>query len=282
MQDLLPIVEAPYTLEGAMVLHQYYSIDWAAWHKVEPARQRVLLEEAGETLADLFTRRERDEAGAAFRVLGHKADLCFMHLRHTPEELLGVEERICALGLRAHLVPRFSYLSVIELSAQGAYERQCKVLRQLSFEQGTPEWDQALEGAMEAEKDRLHDRLYPNLPTNRYHCFYAISKRQGETYNWYALPSNERASTMRGSVMRGHATLSRQANYKVTEVISASTGLDDHEWAVDLFAEDCVHFKKLIYEMRFNESISQYAEFGQFLIGVRTEPGRLLGDSPER
>jgi chlorite dismutase len=38
---------------------------------------------------------------------------------------------------------------------------------------------------------------------------------------------------------------------------------------VDLFAEDPVVFKKLIYEMRFDQVSAVYALFGQFFIAVR-------------
>jgi chlorite dismutase len=45
--------------------------------------------------------------------------------------------------------------------------------------------------------------------------------------------------------------------------------MDDWEWGVDLFAEDPIVFKKLIYEMRFDEVSAVYALFGSFYLGVR-------------
>ena len=56
---------------------------------------------------------------------------------------------------------------------------------------------------------------------------------------------------------------------KVRQIISGSIGLDDWEWGVDLFADDPVIFKKLIYEMRFDEVSAVYAMFGQFYVGRR-------------
>jgi peroxiredoxin len=50
---------------------------------------------------------------------------------------------------------------------------------------------------------------------------------------------------------------------------SGSIGFDDWEWRVDLFAEDPLVFKKLIYEMRFDEVSAVYALFGTFYIGRR-------------
>jgi chlorite dismutase len=38
---------------------------------------------------------------------------------------------------------------------------------------------------------------------------------------------------------------------------------------VDLFADDPLVFKKLIYEMRFDQVSAVYALFGQFYVGLR-------------
>jgi chlorite dismutase len=52
-------------------------------------------------------------------------------------------------------------------------------------------------------------------------------------------------------------------------VISGSIGFDDWEWGVDLYADDPLVFKKLIYEMRFDEASAKYAAFGQFYTGMQ-------------
>ncbi len=59
------------------------------------------------------------------------------------------------------------------------------------------------------------------------------------------------------------------------QIITGSIGFDDWEWGVDLFAEDPLVFKKLIYEMRFDEVSAVYALFGQFFIAVRLQTGDL-------
>jgi chlorite dismutase len=61
----------------------------------------------------------------------------------------------------------------------------------------------------------------------------------------------------------------------VTQIISGSIGYDDWEWGVDLFADDPLVFKKLIYEMRFDEASAWYAEFGPFFIGLQFSPSEL-------
>ena len=44
---------------------------------------------------------------------------------------------------------------------------------------------------------------------------------------------------------------------------------------VDLFADDPLVFKKLIYEMRFDHVSAVYALFGQFYVGVRCPAAQL-------
>jgi chlorite dismutase len=56
---------------------------------------------------------------------------------------------------------------------------------------------------------------------------------------------------------------------RVTQIISGSIGFDDWEWGVDLFADEPLVFKKLIYEMRFDKASALYAEFGPFYIGLQ-------------
>ena len=57
--------------------------------------------------------------------------------------------------------------------------------------------------------------------------------------------------------------------------------MDDWEWGVDLFADDPVVFKKLIYEMRFDEVSAVYALFGQFYLAL-TAAGGEAGELVER
>jgi len=70
-------------------------------------------------------------------------------------------------------------------------------------------------------------------------------------------------------MMHDHGMIGRRYADQVKQIISGSIGMDDWEWGVDLFAEDPVIFKKLIYEMRFDEVSALYALFGQFYLGVR-------------
>jgi hydrogen peroxide-dependent heme synthase len=90
--------------------------------------------------------------------------------------------------------------------------------------------------------------------------------------NWYAVPFAERQR-----MMHKHGMIGRRYGDVVKQIISGSIGTDDWEWGVDLFADDPVVFKKLIYEMRFDEVSAVYALFGQFYLGVRLPVEKLCG-----
>ena len=107
-----------------------------------------------------------------------------------------------------------------------------------------------------------------------------MNKRRGEHKNWYAESMEERAR-----MMLDHGKIGRQYAGQVTQVITGATGFDDWEWGVDLFADDPLVFKKLIYEMRFDEASAWYAEFGPFYVGLQFSPSELPrfleGELPE-
>jgi chlorite dismutase len=91
-----------------------------------------------------------------------------------------------------------------------------------------------------------------------------MDRRRGEHANWYSVPMDERQR-----MMHEHGLIGRRYADSVRQIITGSIGFDDWEWGVDLFAEDPIVFKKLIYEMRFDEVSAIYALFGQFFVGVR-------------
>jgi chlorite dismutase len=152
------------------------------------------------------------------------------------------------------------------------YEMTAKIHEQLSprFKPGTDEFDQAFDAEMATQRQRVMSRLFLDMPKARYVCFYPMNKRRGEVFNWYAEAFDRRAS-----MMREHGMIGRHYSGKVTQVISGSIGFDDWEWGVDLFADDPMVFKKLIYEMRFDEASAKYAEFGPFYTGLQFSPAQL-------
>jgi chlorite dismutase len=254
----------PETLEGWSVLHLMYRVRWEQLRAAQPADLQRLADEAVRALA-------LPDAGAtAFvQMLGHKADLMFVCFRRSFEELAQAQLALSRTGLHAHLEATTSYVSVVEL---GMYEMTIKLHEQLGarHKPGSDEFEKAFDAEMETQRQRVINRLFLELPKARYVCFYPMNKRRGETYNWY-VESFERRTAM----MREHGMIGRGYAGRVTQVISGSIGYDDWEWGVDLFAPDPLVFKKLIYEMRFDEASARYAEFGPFYTGLQFAPGQL-------
>jgi chlorite dismutase len=103
-----------------------------------------------------------------------------------------------------------------------------------------------------------------------------MSKRRGASVgtdgdNWYALPFEARKE-----LMTGHARVGRTYAGRVVQLITGSTGLDDWEWGVTLFADDPAALKEIVYEMRFDPASSRFAEFGPFVTGLVLEPDEAL------
>jgi chlorite dismutase len=73
----------------------------------------------------------------------------------------------------------------------------------------------------------------------------------------------------RARQMNEHGLVGRRYAGEVRQIISGSIGFDDWEWGVDLFADEPLVFKKLIYEMRFDQVSAVYAQFGTFYVGLR-------------
>jgi hydrogen peroxide-dependent heme synthase len=260
----------PLTIEGASMLHQMLRVRWPEWRALTGHRRDELIRQA----VAVFELLEKD-GSAIFSMLGHKGDLMLIHFRQTFAELSAMEQELVRLPLWDFLEPTTSYLSVVEL---GLYESTMKVyssLAEKSIEPHTPEWDGEIQETLERQRAAMQPRLYPEVPPHKYVCFYPMDRLRGESKNWYQLPISERQRQM-----AEHGEVGRRYAGRVKQIISGSIGLDDWEWGVDLFAEDPVVFKHLIYEMRFDEVSAVYAKFGHFFVGVRTpapELHKLLG-----
>jgi len=268
--DALP--EVPLTLEGASVLHQMLRIRWSAWKALSPVDRTSIVQEAAGVLREMETNVSGQSA--AFRLLGHKGDLILVHFRQSFDELNQAETRLAQLRLYDYLEPTTSYLSVVEL---GLYESSLKTYRALA-ERGIPpfgpEWDTEISQVLARQREAMRPRLFPEIPPNKYICFYPMDRKRGEDKNWYRLPMAERQRQM-----HEHGMVGRRYAGEVKQIISGSIGFDDWEWGVDLFADDPLVFKRLIYEMRFDEVSAVYALFGSFYVGIRcpsSELGALL------
>ena len=262
----LPAV--PLTIEGYATLHQMMRFRRTAWRALPENARREIANEAAQVLArmEAVSDKKTDGQSALFSLLGHKGDLMLVHFRQSFDQLNQAELDLARLRLNDFLEPTTSYLSVIEL---GLYESTLKTYRALAdhgIEPHSEEWKKAIAETIARQKEAMKPRLFPAMPPNRYLCFYPMDRRRGEDKNWYTLPMEERQRQM-----QDHGAIGRRYAGAVKQIISGSIGFDDWEWGVDLFAEDPLVFKRLIYEMRFDEVSAVYALFGTFYVGRRLD-----------
>jgi chlorite dismutase len=265
----LPAV--PLTMEGASVLHEMMRFRRAAWRALTPGGQREILDEAAARLGEM-ERPAEGRQSALYSLLGHKGDLLAVHFRRSFEELQQAELAMARLKLSDYLEPTGSYLSVVEL---GLYESTAKTyvgLAARGIEPHSEEWKKEIAAVLERQRNAMATRLWPEIPAAKYICFYPMDRRRGETANWYreTMPERQR-------MMSEHGLVGRRYAGEVRQIITGSIGFDDWEWGVDLFAEDPLVFKKLIYEMRFDEVSAVYALFGTFYVGLRVAAAELGG-----
>jgi peroxiredoxin len=231
--------EAAKTLDGWYSLHDLRSINWTAWKTLtEDERSAAISEFQG--LLEKWGVAETDKAGsqALYTVVGQKADFILMLLRSTLEELEEMELEFNKTMLADYTIPTYSYVSVVELS------------------------NYLPAGENPYENPEILARLYPTLPKAKHICFYPMDKRRQGDDNWYMLSMEDRRN-----MMRKHGMIGRQYTGKVKQIITGSVGLDDFEWGVTLFSDDVLQFKKLVYEMRFDEVSARFGEFGSFFVG---------------
>ena len=253
----LPAV--PLTVEGASVLHQMMRFRWPAWRALSDAQRTEIAGDAAAALGSMANT-------AVYSLLGHKGDLMLIHFRKDFEELNRTEMQIARLRLSDYLEPAHSYLSIVEL---GLYDSTSKVYGDLAAKGVQPhsdEWKRGIEEVLERQRQAMAPRLWPEIPPAKYLCFYPMDRKRGEQVNWYTEPMAERKR-----MMHEHGMVGRRYAGEVRQIISGSIGFDDWEWGVDLFADDPLVFKKLIYEMRFDQVSAVYALFGTFFVGVRVD-----------
>ncbi len=262
----------PLTLEGSHVLHQFFRFDWKAWRGCAPGDRSKTI--AG--LMPVLQRLERSADGkiqsAMYSELGHKGDLILIHFRDSLEELNQIELDLAQTALYDFLAPVHSYVSVVELGLYESTRKTYEAAAAGGHAQHSAEWNAEVEESLQRGTEAMRPRLFPAVPDTKYLCFYPMDRKRGEQVNWYMVPFAERQR-----MMHLHGMIGRRYGDRVKQIITGSIGYDDWEWGVDLFADDPVVFKKLIYEMRFDEVSAIYALFGQFFIGVRLPMEKLGG-----
>jgi len=248
--------------EGLGALHLFYRVELAAW-RAKTEEERALARDHLEALIAMA--RQQPQTQVITLSMFARADLGFMILTPDLHELNALEKKITASLGPDVLIPEFTYLSMTEKSeyTQKDDDYALELEKSEGIARGTAESEAKLITFRERIQHYTHDRLYPVLPDWEYFCFYPMSKRREPEQNWYALDHARRRE-----LMGGHMRVGRTYAGRVRQLVTGSTGLDDWEWGVSLFAHDPYDIKAIVYEMRFDEVTHTYGEFGPFYNGL--------------
>jgi peroxiredoxin len=248
--------------EGWHCLHLFYRVDHAQWQLLSADEQRASKTALFALIHEI--RAALDTQLLTLSILTPKADLGFILMIPDLQTANSFEKRLSLSLGPGVLEPVYSYLSLTEESEYVTTEEDYAHTLDQETRGDATKLEQALTEFRDRMKHYRRERVYPTLPDWPVVCFYNMNKRRGEERNWYALPYEERRQ-----LMQGHAKLGREFAGKVKQLITGSTGLDDAEWGVTLFARDTFQIKKIVYEMRFDPVSAQFGEFGEFFIGIQ-------------
>jgi hydrogen peroxide-dependent heme synthase len=248
--------QPPEVLEGWYALHQVFAIERRALRGHDAAALHRARAHTAETLSAIANPPDGAGWSAVVKLVGSLADVLFVHLRPTLDELGDVQERVAHLELLDFLRPTFAFVSVTEL---GLYHLP-------SSSPADPRHDERVRA--ERESPHAQRRLYPELPANMpYVSFYPTSKRRDATQNWYTLSLEERCA-----LMRSHGLTGRRHAGRVRQIITGAIGFHSWEWGVTLFADDPLELKRVVTDMRYDEASARYAAFGDFYLGRLVDP----------
>ena len=257
--------------EGWFVSHLFFRINRRVWEQVDPAERSHSLERF-RSVATEFRRHDNCQLNF-YAIWGLKADLAIMMVAPDLQALNDTEFAFLTSLPGGVLEPIDAFVSMSEISEYMSqdkdYDRTLREKEGLTPE--SAEYQQKMDAFRERMRVYINERLYPQIPEHQLMCFYPMNKQRGDKENWYLLDFDTRKK-----YMAGHAITGRKFQGNVRQLVTGSIGLDDWEWGVTLFSDDPFYFKKLLYEMRYDEASSRFGEFGKFYIGVRLEPDQLF------
>lgn len=269
-----PATQVPATLvpqEGWHFLHMFYKVDRGILANLSAEARRAGIEALKQVL-DPASPGAPDQL-QCFAVPGHKADFGVMMAGKDLKAVHGIQVAIQASPLGPALIPTDSFYSITEVSEYVPdVEQYGRILRD---REGVDPESPAYKTKVASYAARLEpmnqQRLYPDFPDWPCLCFYPMSKMRQGDQNWYLLPFEERSE-----LMSHHGRSGMKFAGRVSQLITASTGLDDWEWGVTLWAKNPSYLKEIVYTMRFDESSAKYALFGDFYFGYILSPSDLL------
>lgn len=256
--------------EGWHCLHLYYAVNQEGLEMLED-------EARAEARAELAEILDPKRPGAPARlqtsiVSGHKADFGLMMLDPDPLVLDSVQQAIRASLMGPALEPVYSFVSITEVSEYvPTVEQYGERLKAEGTDPASPAFAAKLKAYQDREVVMRKQRLYPDFPAWPVTCFYPMNKIRDPHANWY-----QEAFSKRMEMMTEHGRSGMMFAGRVTQLITASTGFDDYEWGVTLWARAPEFIKEIVYSMRFDEASAKYAEFGPFYISYVATPAELI------
>ena len=264
------MADTPHELVGWPVIHQYFRIDRPRWHGLSAEAREAAVAEFSARLRELG-----GEEGLQFVPMAGiaKADFGYMAVHPELRRLQQLGQQLAATALGTCLTPVYAFLSISEvseyMSSPADWAKQ--LIEGQGLDPASPEFAKSMAGFAARMRHYAEARVHPQLPADmQVVCFYPMSKLRGEQRNWYALPFEERKK-----LMGGHGSTGRKFAGRILQLITSSTGLDDWEWGVTLFAHDLKSIRDVVYEMRFDEGSALYGLFGEFYVALRLQPDEL-------
>jgi chlorite dismutase len=203
---------------------------------------------------------------------GLKADFGVMLLDTDPLKIDRVHQRLMASQLGPAIVPRWSFVSMTEISEYVQSPEQFgERLVAEGMNADSAEYKTRLKGYSDRLVDMNRQRLTPDFPPYQSTCFYPMNKKRKVGENWFTLAKEERSRMMIEHARSGMAFAGR-----VSQLITVGLGFEDWEWGVTLWAANPEYLKEIVYRMRFDEASARYAEFGPFYTGYVATPAEVF------
>jgi chlorite dismutase len=215
---------------------------------------------------------DRTERIQSFIISGHKADFATIMMDLNPLKVDRVHQRMMGSSLGAAIEPVYSFVSMSEISEYLPNKEQyaAKLIR--TGEDPTSATFQAKVASYEKRLPSMFaQRIAPEFPNWPAMCFYPMNKARNVGANWFQQPFSARTEMMAEHAQSGMAFAGR-----VTQLVTASVGLDDWEWGVTLWAKNPQYLKEIVYTMRFDSASARFGQFGSFYTGYLASGADIL------
>lgn len=256
-------------VQGWHCSHYFYRWDRRAIASLDGLKRPSAIQHFCDVVNDLHDRPQRLQT---FIISGHKADLGLVMMDPDPLRIDRMHQRLMASELGLALVPVYSFVSMSEVSEYlPDRDKYAEKLIRSGEDPSSPTFQAKVASYERRLPVMLAQRLAPEFPTWPAMCFYPMNKSRHVGANWFLEPFSARTEMMAEHAQSGMAFAGR-----VTQLVTASVGLDDWEWGVTLWARNPQFLKEIVYSMRYDKASARYGQFGEFYVGYLASPEAIL------